>query len=130
MNNQRRFFMLRLIHYLPRHVTGVHAFDKVNDTEYESALDELFGSMVKSHSKINFLLVHEADINNFSPGNWCGNIKLGLKYFFRWNKVVVVSDRKEVRGFSDLFKYILPGKFKSFPLDELHQAVRWVTEPE
>ena len=122
--------MLRQINYLPRHVTGVHAFDRVNETEYESALDELFDSMVKSHNKINFLLVHEADINNFSSGNWCGNIKLGLKYFFRWNKVVVVSDRKEVRGFSDFFKYILPGKFKSFPLDELHQAVRWVTEPE
>jgi len=122
--------MLRQIIYLPRHATGVHAFDRVNETEYESALDELFDSMVKSHNKINFLLVHEADINNFSSGNWCGNIKLGLKYFFRWNKVVVVSDRKEVRGFSDFFKYILPGKFKSFPLDELHQAVRWVTEPE
>ncbi len=122
--------MLRRIDYLPRHVTGVHAFDKVNETEYESALDELFDSMVKRHNKINFLLVLETEIKNFSPGKWCGNIKLGLKYFFRWNKVVVVSDRKEVHGFSDLFRYILPGKFRSFPLDQLDEAIKWVAEPQ
>jgi len=122
--------MLRLIHYLPQHVTGVHAFDKVNDTEYENALDNLFDSVLKRHRKINFLLVLETEIKNFSPGKWCGNIKLGLKYFFRWNKVVVVSDQRGVRGFSDLFRYILPGKFRSFPLDQLDQAVRWVAGPE
>jgi hypothetical protein len=121
--------MLRQIYYLPQHVTGVHAFDQVNDTEYESALDNLFDKVLKRHGKINFLLVLEAEIKNFSPGKWCGNIKLGLKYFFRWNKVVVVSDQRGVLGFSDLFRYILPGKFRSFPLDQLDQAVRWVAEP-
>jgi hypothetical protein len=120
--------MLRLIHYLPRHVTGVHAFDKVNETEYETALDELFESMLKRHNKINFLLILETEIKNFSPGKWCGNIKLGLKYFFRWNKVVVVSDQIGVHGFSDLFRYILPGKFRTFPLDQLDQAIRWIAE--
>lgn len=58
--------MLRQIYYLPQHVTGVHAFDQVNDTEYESALDNLFDNVLKRHGKINFLLVLEAEIKNFS----------------------------------------------------------------
>ena|SRR5471030_906433 len=122
--------MLRVINNLPQHVAGVHAFADVDDMEYENALDSLFDNKVKRHKKINFLLVLETEIKNFSPGKWCGNIKLGFKYFFKWNKVGVVSDQKGVHGFSDLFRYILPGKFKSFSLEELDQAVRWVVEPE
>ncbi len=120
--------MLRIINNLPQHVAGVHAFADVDEAEYESTLDELFDNFLKRHSKINFLLILETEIKNFSPGKWCGNIKLGLKYFFRWNKFVLVTDKKYLRGFSDLFKYILPGQFKSFPLDELDTAIKWVTE--
>ncbi|MDP9048333.1 MAG: STAS/SEC14 domain-containing protein [Bacteroidota bacterium] len=120
--------MLRIINNLPRHVAGVHAYADVDEVEYESTLDRLFNNFVERQNKINFLLVLETEIKNYSPGKWCGNIRLGLKYFFRWNKVVLVTDKKYLRGFSDLFKYILPGQFRSFPLDELDSAIRWVVE--
>ncbi|MDB5125460.1 MAG: hypothetical protein JWP94_3589 [Mucilaginibacter sp.] len=120
--------MLKVINNLPRHVAGVHAYADVDEAEYESTLEGLFNNFLEQHNKINFLLVLETEIKNFSPGKWCGNIKLGLKYFFRWNKVVLVTDKKYLRGFSDLFKYILPGKFRSFPLDELDTAIKWLAE--
>jgi hypothetical protein len=120
--------MVRVINNLPGHVAGVHAYADVDEKEYESTLDRLFNNFLTRHKKINFLLVLETEIKNFSPGKWCGNIKLGLKYFFRWNKVVLVTDKKYLRGFSDLFKYILPGKFRSFPLDELDTAIKWLAE--
>jgi hypothetical protein len=122
--------MLRVINNLPRHVAGVHAYADVDEVEYESTLERLFNNFLERHNKINFLLVLETEIENFSPGKWCGNIKLGLKYFFRWNKVVLVTDKKYLHGFSDLFKYILPGKFRSFSLDELDRAIRWLAEAE
>jgi hypothetical protein len=113
---------------LPAHVVGIHAFDKVSETEYENKLIPLFNSLIKRNTKINFILVLETKIKNFAPGMWCGNIKLGLKYFFKWRKVVVVTDQKGMLGYSDLFKYFIPGKFKSFPLDQLDKAIRWVDE--
>jgi hypothetical protein len=120
--------MLQLINNLPPHVVGVHAFADVTEAEYADTLIVLFDELLKKSKRINFILVLETKIKNFVPGMWCGSIKLGLKYFFEWSKVAVVSDQKGIRGYSDLFKYIIPGKFRSFPLDQLDQAVRWVDE--
>jgi len=121
-------YMLQLINNLPPHVIGVHAFADVTETEYTDTLIPLFDKLLKKSKEINFILVLETKIKNFAPGMWCGNIKLGLKYFFKWKKVVLVTDQKGMLGHSDLFKYFIPGKFKSFPLDELDKAVRWVDE--
>ena len=118
--------MLQLINNLPPHVVGVHAFADVTETEYTDTLIPLFDKLLTKSKQINFILVLETKIKNFSPGMWCGNIKLGLKYFFKWKKVVLVTDQKGMHGYSDLFKYFIPGKFRSFPLDQLDQAVKWV----
>jgi hypothetical protein len=120
--------MLQLINDLPPQVAGIHAFADVTETEYANALTLLLDDLLKKSRKINFILVLETDIKNFAPGMWCGNVKIGLKYFFRWNKVAMVSDQKDLQGFSDLFRYIIPGKFRSFPLDQLDQAFRWISK--
>jgi hypothetical protein len=120
--------MLQLINNLPPHVVGVHAFADVTEAEYTNTLIPLFDKLLQKSKRINFILVLETKIKNFAPGMWCGNIQLGLKYFFKWRKVAVVSDQKGMLGYSDLFKYFIPGKFRSFPLDQLDLAVQWVDE--
>ncbi len=119
--------MLRLIENLPLHVTGIHAYHNVSEEEYIELLTELIDSQLKRTKRINFLLVLETDIINFASGAWCGNVKIGLKHFFRWNKVAIVSDQRGLCGYSDLFKYIIPGKFKNFPLLDLDKAIIWVS---
>jgi len=120
--------MLEHITYLPLHVLGIHAIGDVTNKDYEDALLPLLDEHVKHNGRINFLLVLETDIQNFSAGAWCGNVNLGLKYLRKWGKVAVVTDQNGVREFSHLFKYILPGKFEGYPLDKLDEAVKWVTE--
>jgi hypothetical protein len=119
--------MLQTINDLPPHVAGTHAFADVTEKEYESVLTPMLAGQLETNKKINFILVLETDIKNFASGAWCGNIKIGLKYFFKWKRVAIVTDQKGVLGYSDLFKYIIPGKFKKFPLDQLDTAIRWVS---
>jgi hypothetical protein len=119
--------MLQLINNMPSHIAGLHAFAAVTETEYENALIPIIDDLLKRNSKINFVLVLETDIKNFASGAWCGNIKIGFKYFFKWGRVALVTDQKGAMGYSDLFKYIIPGKFRFFPLDQLDKAIRWVT---
>jgi len=119
--------MLQPIPDLPPHVAGLHAFQQVTEIEYEEALIPLMDGQLKFNRKINFVLVLETCIRNFAAGAWCGNIKIGFKYFFDWGRVALVTDQKDILGYSDLFKYIIPGKFKYFPLDQLAEAIRWVS---
>jgi len=120
--------MLQVINDLPPHVVGIHAFADVTETEYTNELIPLFDNLLKKSRKINFILVLETDITNFAPGKWCGNVKIGLKYFFKWRRLAIVTDQDGVCGFSDLFKYIIPGKFKTFQLDQMEKAIRWISE--
>jgi len=119
--------MLQPIYDLPPHVAGIHAFAEVTEKEYEDALTDVIDEQLKKTNKINFVLVLETDIRNFASGAWGGNIKIGFRYFFKWGRVAIVTDQKGVMGYSDLFKYIIPGKFRFFPLDQLDKAIRWVS---
>jgi len=120
--------MLTHLNYLPKHVLGLHAVDEITNEEYEKALEPLLDEHIKENGKINFLLILETDIKNFDAGAWCGNIGIGLKYFTKWNKMAIVTDRDGIREFSHLFKYILPGQYKGYTLDELDEAIKWITE--
>ncbi|MCR8556458.1 STAS/SEC14 domain-containing protein [Mucilaginibacter sp. BJC16-A38] len=119
--------MLQLISDLPPHVAGLHAFAEVTETEYEEALIPIMDELLQRNRKINFVLILETDIKNFVDGAWCGNTKIGFKYFFDWGRVALVTDQKGILGYSDLFKYIIPGKFRYFPLDQLDTAIRWIS---
>ncbi|MEN0055371.1 MAG: STAS/SEC14 domain-containing protein [Mucilaginibacter sp.] len=114
--------------YLPAHVLGIHAVGDVTINDYRKALLPLLKEQVRRNHKINFVLVLEANIKNFNAGAWCGNIEMGLKYFLRWNKLAIVSDQKDARSFSDLFKYILPGKYRGYALEDIDEAIKWVSE--
>lgn len=119
--------MLKPISDLPPHLAGIHAFGKVSDREYERQLIQMIDQLLERKSKINFILVLETDIMNFASGAWCGSVRIGLKYFFKWNKVAIVTDQRGVLGYSDLFKYVLPGHFKRFPLENLDAAIIWAS---
>ena len=119
--------MLKLIYDLPPQVVGMHAYADVTEQEYEGALIPLFNDVINKNRRISFLLVLETDIKNFASGAWCGNVRIGLKYFFKWNKIAIVTDQRGVLGYSDLFKYIVPGKFKCYRLDQLDSAIKWIS---
>ncbi|MDF2432769.1 MAG: hypothetical protein JWP44_2400 [Mucilaginibacter sp.] len=119
--------MLHLISDLPPHIAGIHAFADVSEEEYIAVLIPIIDDLLKRRGKINLVLVLETDIANFVSGAWCGNVKMGFRYFFKWKRVAIVTDQKRVQGYNDLFKYLVPGKYKKFPLDHLDRAIRWVS---
>jgi hypothetical protein len=40
--------------------------------------------------------------------------------------VAIVSDQGGLKGYSYFFKYILPGRFKTFQLSNMDDALIWV----
>ena len=83
--------------------------------------------LVKRQGEINYLLVLETDVQNFSIGSWCEDMKLWLKNFSKWNKIAIVTDQKSVEWFSDIFRFFIPGNSRGFTLNELEEAIRWIS---
>jgi hypothetical protein len=122
--------MLQFINDLEPHVVGIHAIGEVTKEDMETVLLPRIDDLVKRQGEINYLLVLETDVKNFTIGAWWDDLKLGLKNFTKWNKIAVVSDQKGVEWFTDAFRFFVPGKSKGFSLDELDEAIKWVTAKE
>lgn len=119
--------MLQFINDLPPHVIGIHAVGDVTKEDYDKVLLPRMDELVKRQGEINYLLVLETDVSNFTLGAWWEDLKLGLKNFTKWNRIAIVSDQKGVEWFSDAFRFVIPGKSKGFPLSDLQDAVTWVS---
>lgn len=119
--------MLRYIKDLPDHVVGIHAAGEVTKEDYEKVLIPRLEELVARQGEINYLLILETDVGNFTAGAWWDDFKLGLKHFTRWNKIAIVTNQKLVEWFSDAFRLFIPGKSRGFSMAELDDAVKWVS---
>lgn len=120
--------MLQFMNNLPSHVVGIHATGEVTKDDYDKILVPKIDELAKRQGEINYLLVLETDVTNFSLGSWWGDLKLGLKHFTQWNKIAVVTNERGVEWFSDIFRFFIPGKSRGFPLNELDEAIKWISE--
>jgi len=119
--------MLRYIKDLPGHVVGIHAAGEVSKDDYEKVLIPRLEELVQRQGEINYLLILETDVSNFTAGAWWDDFKLGLKHFKQWNKIAIVTDQKWVEWISDAFRLFIPGKSRGFSLAELDDAIKWVS---
>jgi hypothetical protein len=122
--------MLQFINDLEPHVVGIHAIGEVTKEDVATVLMPRIDELVAKQGEINYLLVLETDVQNWTAGAWWDDLKMGLKNFTKWNKIAVVSDQKGVEWFTNVFTFFVPGKSKGYPLAELEEAVKWVTEKE
>ncbi|QHS56786.1 STAS/SEC14 domain-containing protein [Mucilaginibacter sp. 14171R-50] len=122
--------MLQFINDLEPHVVGIHATGEVTKEDIENVLMPRIDELVARQGEINYLLVLDTDVQNWTMGAWWNDIKVGLKNFTKWNKIAVVSDQKGVQWVTDAFRFFVPGNSKGFSLAQLDQAVEWINAKE
>jgi len=122
--------MLQLMTDAPPHTVGVRAVGKVDKEEYESILLPALEKAIKQYGELNFIMVLETDVGNFSAGAWLDDIKAGLKYFTKWNKIAIVTDQKPVQKITDFISALIPGEAKGFPVSDIELAKAWVAAPK
>ncbi|MEO5893458.1 MAG: STAS/SEC14 domain-containing protein [Ferruginibacter sp.] len=119
--------MLTIMNDLPPHVLGVRATGTVSKQDFDDTLKPALDELKKRTGKINYLLLLETSVSNFTLGAWMDDLLIGLKHFTNWNRIAIVTDQKLVEKFSDMFGYLVPGDAKGFTLDELSAAKEWVS---
>jgi hypothetical protein len=122
--------MLQFIKDLPDHVIGIRATGEVDKDDYERVLIPRMEELVKRQGEINYLLVMETNVQNFSVAAWFEDFKLALKNFTKLNKVAIVTDQKGVEWLTDISRHFIPGESRGYKLSELEEAIAWVSEEE
>lgn len=119
--------MLTTIEGLPDHVYGMRAVGEVTGDEIQSVLIPGLESIAAKYDEIYYILVLETKVENFSAGAWVRDMIAGLKHFTQWKKIAVVTNQLAVKKFTDAFSYVAPGQAKGFSLNDLDEALIWIS---
>ncbi len=117
--------MITIMKDIPDNIVAFRATGHVDKEDYDNVLIPAVDALVKKQDKINFLLLLETPVKNFSLGAFLKDLGLGLKHFTKWHKMAIVTESQNVINFTDFFSYIAPGKAKGFIRDDLETAKAW-----
>jgi len=122
--------MLEIIRNLPSHVLGIKAIGQVTAEDLKTVLHPALNEQVEKFDAINYLLVLDTSVKNFTTGAWLQDMKAGLQNLSKWNKIAVVTDEIVVEKFTDLFTIAVPGKSRGFKHVEMEEAKAWISTME
>src|SRR4051812_8376051 len=98
--------MITLMNDVPSNVTAFRATGEVDKNDYDDIVIPAIDASVKRQDKINFMLVLNTELKNFTMGAFLKDLGVGLKHFTKWHKMAIVSESGAINNFTDFFSYI------------------------
>jgi hypothetical protein len=120
--------MIEVIKGLPPYVAAFQADDVITGRDYDEIINPMVEKIYKEFGKINYLLVLNTSLGNYTVQAWIKDALLGFVYFTQWRKIAIVSKIDGVKTFTNVFGKLIPGQTKGFMMDQLAQAKEWVSE--
>jgi hypothetical protein len=107
-------------------LVAFRALAEVTKEDFLTTVVPAVEHLVKATNEINFLLVLDTEIKNFTAGAWLQDALLGLKHLGKWNRAAIISDSDEIISFTNGFSYVVPGEFRGFKKEAFNKALNWV----
>lgn len=120
--------MIQAIEHLPANMVGFRATGQVTEDHFKQTVIPQVGQLVAETGQLNYLLVLETDIKNFTPGAWWQDVLMGLQHLTKWRRAAIVTDSENIIRFTDIFSKFMIGEFKGFQPNELGEAIAWTSE--
>ncbi len=120
--------MIIQIENLPANIVGFKATGEITENDFTETIMPKVKALIDKTDKLNYLLVLETSLKNFTIGAWIKDAMMGIKHLTKWNRAAIVSDVEAIRTFTNIFSYLMPGEYKGFEHKELQEAIDWVSE--
>lgn len=120
--------MIEQIKNLPDNMVGFRALAMVTKEDFEHKVMPEVEKIVAKTGKLNFMLILDTNVKDFTAGAWMQDALLGLKNLTKWNRAAIVTDDTAIHQFTTVFSALVPGEFKGFKKIDMDLAVAWVSE--
>lgn len=117
--------MITIINDAPENVAAFSANGDITREDFENLVIPHVKAKVDQFNELNYLLYLDTDLSKFTMGAWLQDALLGIKNITKWNRAAIVTDKEGVQNFTDIFSVVMPGEFKSFPKENLYNALYW-----
>ena len=120
--------MIEQLKDVPANIACFRATGEVTKEDFKKVLVPGVERLLDRIDKINFILILDTDVKDFSAGAWLQDAMLGLRHLLNWNRASIVTDSEGVKKFTNAFSVVVPGEFRGFSKSELQQAIDWTSE--
>ena len=120
--------MIEVIHGLPAYVTAFRATGRVTRDDYLTVINPLVKSVVTVFGEVNYMLVLNTSLKNYTAGAWIEDALLGMRYITKWRKLAIVTEKNEIKKFTDVFGKLIPPQTRGFKMEELSIARQWISD--
>lgn len=110
----------------PDNVVAFRAVGEITKEDYQNIVEPTVEGLIERIDEINFLLLLDTDLENFTASAWMQDVLMGLKNLVKWNRSAIVTDSDKIISFTNGFSYIVPGEFRGFKKDSFDKALSWV----
>lgn len=118
--------MIHHLQNLPSNIVGFKAVGEITEEDFSETVMPKVKELIDKTDQLNYLLVLETSLKNFTVGAWMKDALMGIKHLTKWNRAAIVSDTEAIRSFTNFFSYLMPGEFKGFEHKDLEKAIEWV----
>jgi len=120
--------MIEVIKGLPPYVAAFQANGVITGQDYDETINPMVEKIYKEFGKINYLLVINTTLDNYTVQAWIKDALLGFVYFTQWKKIAIVSDKPTIKKFTNLLGKLIPGETRGFMNNELPEAKEWISQ--
>lgn len=122
--------MVEVLNNVPQEIAAFRVYGEVTKDDYSNVVLPHTEQKLEQTGVINFLLVVDTDLSNFTFGAWLQDALLGLKHLTKWRRAAILTDNEGAITFTDGFSKVAPGEFKGFQKNDLQAAVAWISSPD
>ncbi len=120
--------MIEVIQGLPPHVTAFRAAGTVTRDDYHKVINPLVKRVAESFGKVNYMLVLNTPLKNYTTGAWIEDGLLGFRHYRKWKKLAIVTDKESIKKFTDTFGFLIPCPTKGFKMEDINLAKKWISD--
>jgi len=120
--------MIEIIANAPENVAAFRATEEVTSRDFKEVVYPEVQRKVKLHGELNYLMLIDTPLKQWTAGAWLKDAFLGLKEFTKWNKAAILTDNEAINKFTDIISPLVPGEYKGFTTSQLKEALSWVAQ--
>jgi hypothetical protein len=118
--------MIEILNDVPEGTVGIRLSGKIDADEYKATIEPAVKAALAKRDKINALVIVADDGVDLTAGAMWEDAKVGLAHPRSWNRAALVAPEAWWSRLVPVMSALMPGEFRSFPLEEMAEARAWL----
>ncbi|MCH5597027.1 SpoIIAA family protein [Niabella ginsengisoli] len=119
--------MIDKIDKVPDNIMAFSASGTIDANDFTNILIPAIKNYMKDHKDLNYMLVLDNDLSNFSVTWWMKSLWVAIRDMTTWNRSVIISNLDKLKNFTNESCKELPGELRVYPKEQIEEAIRWLS---